>query len=196
MYEWLEDSVKESRYVFDSFSLDWIFQFNEPASESEIEEYELQTGLSLPHSYKLFLLKHNGAHLFCSEAANPIFSGSSSLWANSGILIFEMSATREYKKQIHRIYDVSEQLLPLPIAYLGRIGTGDFCSLDFGSFNGIENPVLDCNHEYSPEEWKDSVIANSFEEWLRKIFERIIRHKSLPEYWFEDTLYDNSLDSV
>ena len=58
---------------------------------------------------------------------------------------------------------------------------------------GGENPIIDCDHDYSPSEWESAVIANSFEEWLKKMFARGIESKSIPEYWFEDTLSDNSL---
>jgi hypothetical protein len=55
-----------------------------------------------------------------------------------------------------------------------------------------ENPVLDCDHDLLPSEWKASQIAVSFEDWLRKMFDRIIEHKSDPEYWFPNP-QDNSL---
>ena len=59
-----------------------------------------------------------------------------------------------------------------------------------------ENPVLDCDHELPPCEWKKARIAGSFEEWLRKMFDRVIEHNSQPEYWFEDIPHDNSLAEV
>lgn len=193
MYEWFDSLVKESTDIFRGFSLDWDFQFNDPASEGEIEEYELKTGIKLPLSYKLFLLRHNGAHLFCSEAANAIFSGSSSTWASSGVLIFSLSSTIEYRNEIHGIYETPEDALPLPIAYLGRMGTGDFCSLGVKEINGLEKPVLDCDHDYSPKEWSNSVISASFEEWIKKMFDQIIKYRNVPEYWYSDTLEKDSL---
>jgi len=193
MYEWLDGLVKESTDIFRELSLDWDFQFNDPASEGEVEEYELKTGIKLPISYKRFLLRCNGAHLFHSKAASTIFSGSSSTWANSGILIFRLSSTIEYRNEIHEIYETPEDVLPLPIAYLGRIGTGDFCSLGIKEINDFEKPVLDCDHDYSPEEWSNSVIAASFEEWIKEMFDQIINYRNVPEYWYSDTLVQDSL---
>ncbi|MCU0567551.1 MAG: hypothetical protein MUF49_13255 [Oculatellaceae cyanobacterium Prado106] len=59
-----------------------------------------------------------------------------------------------------------------------------------------ECPVLDCNQDYPPSSWKESPIANSFEEWLMKMFEHVIHYKSLPEYWFTDTLNAGSLGRI
>lgn len=39
-------------------------KFNDPASLSVIEKFELQTRLTLPDDYKQFLLLHNGASFF------------------------------------------------------------------------------------------------------------------------------------
>jgi hypothetical protein len=39
-------------------------KFNNPVSFTEIEEFESQTGLTLPNDYKQFLLLHNGASFF------------------------------------------------------------------------------------------------------------------------------------
>jgi len=39
-------------------------KFNDPASLIDVEQFELQTGLSLPDDYKQFLLLYNGASFF------------------------------------------------------------------------------------------------------------------------------------
>lgn len=191
MYEWMSDSIERSRKVFNELSLDWDFSFNDPATIEEIEEYESEAGIILPTSYRLFLLKHNGAHLFASSSASG--TGTSPWWVNSGIFIFGIYALSEYRKFIYELSEDPNRKSPLPIAYLGYIGTGDFCGLDMDNLIESENPVLDCNPDYSPDEWKNLVIANSFEEWLKKMFNRITVHRSLPEYWFEASMYDGSL---
>lgn len=193
MYEWTNDSIEQSYEIFNELSLDWGFKLNEPATEEDLREYELTTGITLPPSYRLFLLKHNGAHLFLSKSGS--LSTTYSWWADSGILVFGTAALTEYRNFVYKLSDNSDRRLPLPIAYLGRIGTGDFCGLDMNNSTDFESPVLDCNPDYPSDEWLNSVIANSFEDWLKEMFSRVIGHKSFPEYWFKDTLYDCSLCS-
>lgn len=193
----MSDSVDRADKVFAELSLDWSFSFGKPATEQEIEEYESATGIILPPTYRSFLQKYNGAHLFCSRSGSL---SDTSWWADSGILVFGITALIEYRKSVYEfVYELSDTpncRSPLPIAYLGRIGTGDFCSLDLENSIGSDSPVLDCDHDCPPDEWTGSIIANSFEEWLKKMFERVVEHRSPPEYWFEDTLYDDSLSEL
>lgn len=203
MYEWVASSVELSKNVFQEFSLDWDFNLSEPASIKEVNDCEQMLGLSFPSSYRDFLLKYNGAHFFCSHTGN--LSNTYSWWADSGIVIFGTKVLVEYWLEYERncrenFADTEEYPqaypLPLPIAYLGRVGTGDFCALNRDELIESEYPVIDCDHELPPCDWKKTIISNSFEEWLRKMFKRVIEHKSLPEYWFEDTLHDRSLNRM
>lgn len=138
--------------------------------------------------------RSNGAHLFYS-AIELEYPDSDPCWAASGIKIFgttELLLYRRYRQEAS-FYNEPEDPSILGFAYLGYVGTSDFCALDTAEFSGVECPVLDCDHDYSSLEWKEKIIAASFEEWLSKMFDRIINHKSLPEYWLSDTLNDNSL---
>ncbi|MBW4650159.1 MAG: SMI1/KNR4 family protein [Kastovskya adunca ATA6-11-RM4] len=168
----------------------------EAATQEEVDQCEQELSVSLPPSYRKFLLKYNGAHLFCSHTGNR--STPNSWWADSGIIIFGTKSLLEYRQLVYKLLLLDTEEYPtypssLPIAYLGRIGTGDFCALDMDELIAGENPVLDCDHEYPPSEWKNAMIAVSLEDWLQKMFARVVEHKSPPEYWFEDTLEDNSL---
>ena len=197
MYEWIPKSIEQSRNIFQELSLDWGFSMGEAATREEVHECEQELCLLLPHSYREFLLKYNGAHLFYSNAGTR--SDSDSWWANSGVVVFGTKSLLEYRPLIYDAFlynddsNVEEYPSVLSIAYLGRIGTGDFCALNRDELIGAENLVIDCDHELSPSEWKDAPIAISFEEWLRKMFSRVIENRSQPEYWLEDTLDDNSL---
>ena len=191
MYEWMPESMEQSKSV-QAFSLDWGFDMGEAATQEKINECEQKLELSLPPSYRKFLLKYNGAHLFCSGRGTR--SDSCFWWADSGVVVLGTKPLLEYRHFVYDLLDTQEHTFSLlPIAYLGRVNTGDFCALNMAKSIEGENPVIDCDHDYSPSEWEGAVIANSFEEWLKKMFACVIESKSTPEYWFEDTLSDNSL---
>lgn len=198
MYDWIDDSVKKASAVFQQFGLDWNFRFHPGAEQQQIAQCERDLNLSLPHSYREFLRRYNGAHLFYS-AIDLEYPNSDPCWAASGIKIFgttELLLYRRYRQETASPYDELEDQSILGFAYLGRVGTSDFCALDTAQFSGVECPVLDCDHDYSSSEWKEKIIAASFEEWLIKVFDRIINHNSPPEYWFSDTQQDNSLTII
>ena len=195
MYDWMDSSIEQANTIFQEFSLDWKFLFNSGAGEDQITKCESELNLSLPRSYQEFLLRHNGVHLFYNELEER--SDSSSWWAGSGVKIFgttDLLSYRHYRQETSSPYSESEDQSMLIFTYLGRIGTGDSCALDTAKFSSSECPVLDCDHDYPSSIWKETPIASSFEEWLIKMFDRIINHKSLPEYWYSDTSNDNSLE--
>lgn len=197
MSNWLSNSIEQAVDVFREFALDWSFSFKKNASQAEIDRCESQLNLSLPGSYRDFLMMSNGAQLFYSKVEERL--DSSSWWAGSGIKIFgtvELLNYRQHRLEISSPYNDPEDKSILAFAYLWHIGTGDFCALDTANFTGDECPVLDCDQDYPSSSWKETPIAHSFEEWLVRMFDRVIQHKSLPEYWFSDTLKNNSLRTI
>ncbi|WP_228055014.1 SMI1/KNR4 family protein [Gloeocapsopsis crepidinum] len=193
MYDWLCKSLDLANDIFREFSLDCKCHFNSSVQQEEINKCERELNLSLPRSYREFLLRSNGAHLFYSEELEAC--SDDVWWAGSGIKIFgtgELLSYRHYRRITSSPFNDPEDPSILAFAYLGRVSTGDFCAFDT-AFVGDEYPVLDCDQDYPSSKWKESPIAFSFEEWLLKMFDRIVNHKSLPEYWFSDTLHNNSL---
>ena len=187
MYEWMYEDIVESNKIFEEQSLDLHFFLQEGANEEAIIECESELGIALPLDYKKFLLEHDGAQLFFSRIGTA--SQFNSWWADSGVILFGLNALKEYRPLIYDSFlnddDSNDQdyLSILPIAYLGRLMTGDFCSLSLdGSVQG-KYTVVDCNHELPPSEWKRAVIADSINTWLRQMFDRVIKEKSFPEYW-------------
>lgn len=89
MYDWLYKSLNQADDIFREFSLDWKCHFNSSARKEEINKCEQELNLSLPHSYREFLLRHNGAHLFYSEELEACLGDA--WWAGSGIKIFGIS---------------------------------------------------------------------------------------------------------
>lgn len=192
MYEWTDDAIKAAIAVFQQFGLDWKFRFHPGINDQQITQCERDLNLYLPHSYREFLQQSNGAHLFYS--ASELEYPSDPCWAASGIKIFsttELLLYRRYRQETASPYDEPDDQSILGFAYLGYVNTSDICAFDTANFSEGECPVLDGDHDYPPSEW--TPIAASFEEWLLKMFDRIINHKSIPEYWFSDNLNDNSL---
>lgn len=187
MYEWMPDAIVEACQIYEQLSLNLTFSLNEGARQEEIIECENELEILLPPSYKEFILRHNGAHLFCSYTGQT--SISTKWWADSGIVLFGTQALKEFRPRIYGsfLYDddsgIEEYKSVLPIAYLGSIGTGDFCALNLDDSAQGEYPVIDCDHELPASDWKKSVIADSMNSWLRKMFDCIIHDSSSPEYW-------------
>jgi SMI1 / KNR4 family (SUKH-1) len=191
MYEWILDTVERSIEVFHGFSLECGMHLGEPATTEEIHQCEQAIGLELPHSYKEFLLIHNGAHLFSDRDPQYAKAEEAPWWSDSGTVILGLESLLSYRKTLMWTYELCDfpvRPFPIPIAYLGRSCTGEFCALDMTSLNNLENPVMYCEHDRDPSEWKDFTIASSFEDWLHKTFEAVIDRKNFPEYWSEENL--------
>jgi hypothetical protein len=65
----------------EGFVVEMEFQFNDPASEEEIQEFIQSTGVQLPQDYQAFLRIHNGAILF-----QPWYGGQMELFPVSKII--------------------------------------------------------------------------------------------------------------
>jgi hypothetical protein len=110
--------------------------------------------------------------------------------ADSGILIQSTSTIVPFNQEQDQVYveDDSDKKY-IAFCYLGYVGTGDFCSFDITNYANLEYKVLDCEHDYSFEEWQaEHIIANSFEDWLIKIFNEVIQNNGRPEYWIPSPL--------
>jgi hypothetical protein len=202
VYEWLPEAIAQSELIFQKFSLKPKFRLYPPATPDKIGQCEQFLGLSLPYSYREFLLKHNGAHLFCSDTA--AYAAPEIWWSNSGVVVFGIEALLAYRQHLQWIYALSDSLespFPVPIAYPGRILTGDFCALKcalkMDELANDEYPVMSCEQDCDPLDWKEHIIASSFEGWLKKMFSHVIEQESFPEYWLKDDLrlcFHDSID--
>lgn len=185
------EKLEDAQKILKDRSIELGFRFNSPAKQDEIQQCEKELGFALPMSYKKFLEFSNGANIFCSDqqrfkAAQP----TSSWYADSGILIQSTSSIIEFNREHDKIY-IEEDGVKKYIAfcYLGYICTGDFCSFDATNYVDSEYRVLDCDHDYSFDDWHaDHVIADSFEDWLIKLFDEVIQNNRRPEYWIPSSL--------
>ncbi|RUR83517.1 tetratricopeptide repeat protein [Chlorogloeopsis fritschii PCC 9212] len=182
MFEWLPERIEQAQQVFQEFSLDWTFILNPPATETEIRACEEALGVTLPPSYREFLLRHNGANFFCTDLGETY---DRSIWDDSGLIIYGTDNLVDFNQEKQEIYTDEEWDSLIAFCYLERIGTGDFCGLDPQQKTNLEYAVLDCFHELAPADWRQARIASSFADWLARIFDQVILHKKYPEYWFE-----------
>jgi tetratricopeptide (TPR) repeat protein len=176
MFEWLPERIEQAYQIFQEFSLDWTFILNPPPTADEIQACEVALGVPLPPSYREFLLRYNGAYLFCTDLGE---TSDGSVWDNLGLIIQgtdNLVKFNQHKKE--EIYLNEEWNSLIAFCDLGRIGTGDFCGLDPQQTINSDYRVLDCFHELAP-------AASSFAEWLVRIFDQVVVHKKYPEYWFE-----------
>lgn len=194
MYEWLSKAIEQSEFICREFSVNLGFKLHQPTTKEKIQQCEQLLGLSLPRSYREFLLKYNGAHFFCSDAA--AYAETEIWWSNSGVVVFGIEALLSHRQHLQWLYELSDSLetpFPVPIAYLGRICTGDFCALKMDELTNFENPVMYCQQDCDPSDWKEGIVASSFEDWLQKMFNNVIKRRRFPEYWLKDNLHDNSI---
>jgi len=183
MFDWLTERIEQAQTVFQEFSLDWTFILNPPATAAEIRASEVALGVPLPPSYREFLLRCNGARLFCTDQSE---TPERSWMEQFGLIIQGSDNLIKFNQQEKgEMFSDEEWDSLIAFCYLGRIGTGDFCALDPQQTTNSEYEILDCFHELVPIDWRQARIASSFAEWLAKIFDQVVEQKKLPEYWYE-----------
>jgi SMI1 / KNR4 family (SUKH-1) len=187
MYTWLPYKIKQAQKIFKKTNnTEREFKFNPPATQDEIDACEEDLSLTLPHSFKEFLKFSNGAHIFCGESITEITLP----WlTDTGILIQSTSTIVSFNNHLDQVYLEDGEKKYIAFSYLGDIGTGDFCGFDITKYFDLECKVLDCQHDYLFEDWQqEHIIANSFEDWLMKLFDSVIKNNFRPEYWLPTSL--------
>lgn len=191
MYGWIPEKIEQSRKIFRDNGVALEFEFKPPASLDEIRRCEEDLGFTLPHSYKEFLRFSNGANLFCCNYTRFEIAESTQSWfSDSGILIQSTSSLVPFNHYQDRVYveDTSEKQY-IAFSYLGYVATGDFCSFDISTYANSEYKVLDSRNDFSVEEWQsECVIAESFDDWLIKMFDEVVQNQGRPEYWMPSPL--------
>lgn len=126
------------------------------ASHDEIIALERDLGLGLPRSFKQFLAIWNGVIMYEVEG-------------EFGIKVFGTNDLRE-RNRIWVEYELyPEERMPKLLIFADW-RDGDYSVFDASQKNAEnEYPVLDGNHEFSPQKWE--VICHSFAEWLNRLIE-------------------------
>jgi hypothetical protein len=192
MWTWLPGKIEQVQQILESRNIKLGFKFNSPAIQDEIRRCEEELGFILPNSYKEFLKFSNGANIFCSDQPRFEITETTPSWfADSGILIQGTGNLVAFNQHQDQVYVEGEsEKKYIAFCYLGYIGTGDFCSFDVTTYADSEYKVLDSQHDYLFEEWQEHVIANSFEDWLIKVFDQGIQNNGRPEYWIPSPLIE------
>lgn len=179
MFKWLPDQIRQIEAISKKHSLDWKFQLNPPAAPDDILLCERELGLSLPPSYHEFLLKWNGAHLFYS---NETILPDGDIWRHGGakITILDTDDVPDYNQENRLDFDEEEWNSLILFCEYG--GCGDSCGLDPQQKTDLEYAVLDCFHELYPRSWRQTIIASSFEDWMKQIFNYVYQEKH-PYFW-------------
>ncbi|MGZ4122655.1 MAG: SMI1/KNR4 family protein [Tumebacillaceae bacterium] len=140
------------------------FSLNPPAQVGDIEKGESKLGVSLPKSYREFLLRYNGGRIYDYK----------------GLGGFELMGTEEIELETNSMKAVYEEdWLDSLLVFATCIGEGDFLSFSCDVSN-TEYQVLDCYHDDKPSNWL--VISNSFDEWIK----RVVLHNG-EKFWLTDT---------
>lgn len=158
----------------------WQFLLNRPASERDIARCEAVLGRSLPASYRAFLLRWDGASLFRQET--QIWDGQRAMTAEIGIAGAQRLAALNAELRVS--VDVPLDHWGSLIVFCAIPGAGAYyCGLNPEVSTNGEDAVVDCHEDYSPQCWRRAVIAPSFETWLDRIFDAVLRAGD-PYYWF------------
>lgn len=190
MYTWLPKKVGQAQQVLKARNVKLGFKFNSSANQAEIQRCETELGFILPDSYKEFLKFSNGANIFCNDELR--FNITLPWLADSGILIQSTNTIIAFNQNQDKVYvENNDEKKYIAFCYLGYLATGDFCSFDVTTNVDSEYKVLDCQHDFSFEDWQaEHVIANSFQDWLIKIFDEVIYNNNRPEYWIPSPLQE------
>jgi hypothetical protein len=174
MFEWLPDTITQLENSDVARKEGWRFVLNRPASGTELDRLEAAIGIPLPPSFRGFLAQWNGASLF-----RPGLRGANGQeLLGSVIEILDTERIVELTKQLTRDWEQDD---PGGFGNLFVVaqtpGTGgDYCGLnpEHTSPQG-EYALVDCMGEFWPSCWRRCVVEESFEEWLRKVFDAAVR---------------------
>ena len=138
--------------------------FNEPADAETIAALEEKFGISLPPSYKEFLLLHNGGFISLYEIDSEEELADAAWNSN---YIFGLGEIDEAFASINYKTD------GMDVKYIPFMHTAD------GEYLGFRHPleeddsaVYDLWHEAPATEWADSVLYKNFHDMLKEYLAR------------------------
>lgn len=150
-----------------------------PATTNELlYAAEDQLGLTFAPSHRGFLERHDG----CEIKIMPDRGAYA-----AGIEIFGTDNIVETTLGYRRIYTNPHHAARAPfwrqLMIIGRGDSGDYVLADAETpTTNNEYPILDGFSE-DPPSWRSRVIANSFGEWIDRIFASMTSNGKAPQYW-------------
>lgn len=174
MFEWLPERIEQAKIISDEFEQGWKFLLNPPATEAEIRACEMGLGVPLLPSYREFLLRWNGAHLFYT---NESLLPDGDIWRHGGPMFSIQGAHELIAFNQENRLDFTDKEWNSLILFCSYVGGGDSCGLDPQQTTNLEYTVIDCFHELEPAEWQQARIATFFAEWLERLFDCVDERK-------------------
>lgn len=188
-FEWIKDSISMVKEVSAELRLPiWIDTFP-PVESAVIDEWEHQTGVSLSPSHRTFFQITNGLNIdyryVAKKGPGKFVLGGNQMWI---IPIEQIIDTTEHEKK-WRDEAISDMDRPEDfwknLIICSYIGDGRYIVLDPDNrSDSTEYRVCDAVNEFWPGCWRrDLVIADSFEEWVKNMFDAMVIRKETPEFW-------------
>jgi hypothetical protein len=130
------------------------FEWKKPASDKEIQQFEVENDIKLPKNFIEFLKISNGATIF-----KDIKCGQ---WGCNILGLHELiSLTCEVKK---RGYNLSDKWL----VFATWLGDGDMLVFDLEKYNtGERNYIIDGDQGYQADDWE--YINGDFSKWIDRL---------------------------
>jgi hypothetical protein len=188
LFEWLPSAISEAQQRAVALQIRWNADFAEPASEAELSQCEGALSRELSPQHRAFLKTSNGATLSTTLPDTP----GGTPWADFGVRIY---STYQIVEETRDILDQAETsaIDPVPlVAVCGYDKTGDRCLADYSRISDGEPVIIDAFHE-TPDAWRSAEpIAQSFELWLRRMFNEFTVKGGILWYWLPDADEDIS----
>jgi hypothetical protein len=178
-FEWLPEAFAKSELLAKSLGVGWSVSLGAPASEEVLTRCEASLGERLAPSHRALLSLHNGASLtiILSRERSVVFDVTVNILSTADIA----ATTSQLKCAFFS--DLPAEQQPRFYAIAEYQGCGDHCMADPARSVGDETPIVDAFNE-TPDEWSSSpIIANSFEDWMRKMFDSFLTQHCTLEYW-------------
>jgi len=145
--------------------------FNDPASIEDIESAERCLEISLPASYKEFLLTFDGGFI-CDDKLEEIIkrdhNTETAVWNSCNIFGFK-EMMQEYIDLSDRDWKVYNWIGIYPIIPFARTQTNELLVFILPLNDGGESPVFDAFHEEHMSEW--GIMASGFTDFLDNYIE-------------------------
>jgi hypothetical protein len=184
MFEWLPGVLREASSLAASLHIEWVSSFAEPATKDDLLACEDAVSEPLSPSHRAFLQTYNGASLALKLPDAP----GGVPWATYGVQIFSTREIILETAEVAELFDaeVRGRNRFLTIARYGR--EGDRCLADYNRVQGGEAAIVDAFHEV-PDDWSSSpIIAQSFEDWLRRLLDGFVSRQEIFWYWMPGDL--------
>lgn len=184
MFAWLDGRIRAAEAKSDILEgITFVANLRPPATDAAVESCESELQRFLPDSYREFLKLYDGGFLGLEIALTDGITSTRG---------FEIFGAAEVAAATVRL---AEDLAPFempPETFDGLIvfadyGNSDICLFDATRRSGGEYPVLDGFHE-AVGEWRDNVIAETFEHWLRQAFDAFVDRDYSLAYWLQSPL--------